>query len=387
MARSKDNEVKDNDSLDFSEELIGALNKEFQTRIAYNLACLDSPTHVKRWVSTGSILLDYAIANKRNGGVPEGRIIEVYGEPSTGKSHIAFAIARTVQQMGGIVVYMDTENAVPVDKLVHMGIDVSKRFVYIDVHETESVFQIAETTIAKAKSMLKDVPILIVWDSVAQTSPKAELEGTYDQQTMGLQARVISKGMRKITGVISNNNVIFLCLNQTRTSLQAGPYNDPTVVPGGKAIPFAASVRLALTGGTPVKNGAGTVIGSKVNITVKKNKVGPPFKKMSMEILFGRGLNENESLFDVLWEATKAGTVQRDGVEYSIDGGGAWKSFKVMNPLDPSKNKEVKFYKNDFSEKVLNNPEHRNDILEMLDIVLVTSMTGEPVTDESENDD
>lgn len=315
-------------------------------------------------------------------------MIEIYGEPSTGKSHLAFAIARSVQERGGVVVYIDTENAVPVEKLGAMGIDVSKRFVYIDTHETEEVFQIAESTIMKAKEMIKDVPILIVWDSVAQTSPKMELEGTYEQQTMGLQARVISKGMRKITGVIGRNNVIFLCLNQTRTNINAGPYNDPTTVPGGKAIPFAASVRIALTGGTPLKDASNNVVGSKVNITIKKNKVGPPFKKMSLEILFGRGLNENEALYDTLFDATKAsgGHVERNGTKYSIDGGGAWKTFKVVD-ASGTVIKDIKFYKAAFAEKVLNDPEYREHVLEMIDEVLVTKLDGSsPVSSEDEND-
>lgn len=294
---------------------------------------------------------------------------------------MAFAIARSVQEMGGVVVYIDSECAVPVEKLGVMGIDVSKRFVYVDTHETEQVFQIAESTIMKAKDMVKDVPILIVWDSVAQTSPKMELEGTYEQQTMGLQARVISKGMRKITGVIGRNNVIFLCLNQTRTNISAGPYNDPTVVPGGKAIPFAASVRVALTGGTPLKDANNNVIGSKVNITIKKNKVGPPFKKMSLEILFGRGINENEALYDTLFDATKAREfIERDGKRYKIEGGGAWKSF-IVSTITGEVLKEVKFTKNSFAEKILNNPDHRSEILEMIDEILVTKTDGDVVTD------
>lgn len=394
MVKRKDSDSEQNtESLDFSEELIASLNKEFQTRVAYNLATTESPTHVKRWISTRSILLDYAIANHKGGGLPEGRICEISGEPSTGKSHLALNIARTVQEMGGIVVYIDSENAIMVERLAEMGIDVSKRFVYVCSNETEEIFQIAESTITKAKTMLKDVPVLIVWDSVAQTSPKMENEGTYEQQTMGLQARVISKGMRKITNVIGRNNVIFLCLNQTRTNINAGPFNDPTVVPGGKAIPFAASVRLSLTGGGPLKNSEGLVIGSKVNITVKKNKVGPPFKKMSLEILFGRGLNENESLYEILVEACKKGDVERDGKRYLIEGGGAWKTFKILKKLDFDSNefteyKSVKFTKNSFSEKVLNNDEYRSDILEMIDIVLVTDTSGDnPVSlSEDEND-
>jgi len=215
---------------DITSDLIKDLNKQFQSRVAFNLSEDAAPTIVKRWIPTGSTLLDYIVSNRRDGGMPEGRIIEISGMPSTGKSHIAFLMAKNVQAMGGLVVYVDTENAVPVDKLAAMGIDVRKRFVYCDTHCTEEVFSIIESTITKAKAVLdKDIPILVVWDSVAATSPKAELEGEYDQNSVGLQARTISKGMRKITGVIGQNNVTLVCLNQLRSAIGV-THGDPMCV-------------------------------------------------------------------------------------------------------------------------------------------------------------
>ena len=219
---------------DFTQDLIKSLNKEHGSRVAYNLAHDVSPTHVKRWISTGSKLLDYTISNKRDGGLPEGRIIEIFGPPSIGKSHIAIQIARTTQQMGGIVVYIDTENATSVENLELLGVDISNRFVYVDTHCTEEVLSIAEATILKAKAMDKDVPITIVWDSVAASSPKAELVGDYDKESIGLQARAISKGMRKITGVIGSQNVLFVILNQIRTKIGV-MFGDPTT---SNSLPF-----------------------------------------------------------------------------------------------------------------------------------------------------
>jgi recombination protein RecA len=214
QAKSKKIEV------DFAAELIRDINKEFGSRIAYNLAEMDAPTIVKRWIDTGSIQLNYAIKNAFGGGYPEGRIIEISGLPSSGKSHLAYHAASIVQKQGGLVVYIDTENSVPVQKLADMGIDVRKRFVYCDSHCTEEVFAIIESTILKAKQIIeKNVPILVIWDSVAATSPKAELDGEYEQNSIGLQARAISKGMRKITGVIGQNNVTLLCLNQIRDNI------------------------------------------------------------------------------------------------------------------------------------------------------------------------
>jgi recombination protein RecA len=217
------------EQLDFTQDLIKSLNKEHGTKVAYNLAFEASPTHVKRWISTGSKLLDYIVSNRRNGGLPEGRIVEIFGPPSIGKSHVAIQIARSTQQMGGIVVYIDTENATSVENLSMLGVDISKRFVYVDTHCTEEVLSIAESTILKSKAMNKDVPITIVWDSVAASSPKAELIGDYDKESIGLQARAISKGMRKITGIIANQNVLFIALNQIRVNVGV-LYGDPMCV-------------------------------------------------------------------------------------------------------------------------------------------------------------
>jgi recombination protein RecA len=233
--------IKKEDLDDFTSELIKSLNKERGTRVAYNLSTDDSPTHVKRWISTGSKQLDYIISNQKDGGLPEGRIVEIFGPPSIGKSHIATQIARSTQKMGGIVVYIDTENATSVENLQQLGVDITKRFVYVDTHCTEEVLSIAESTIIKAKAMDKDVPVTIIWDSVAATSPKAELTGDYEKESIGLQARAISKGMRKITGVIANEKVLMVCLNQIRTKVGV-MYGDPTTTPGGEMLASLAGV-------------------------------------------------------------------------------------------------------------------------------------------------
>jgi recombination protein RecA len=223
-------EVSDDSVHDMSSTLIKELNKAFGSRVAFNLSEDDAPTIVKRWIDSGSVQLNYMMRNLAGGGYPEGRIIEIYGAPSIGKSHLAFHAALNTQKAGGLVVYIDTENAVNPLKLAEMGIDVKKRFVYCDSHMTEEVFSIIESTILKAKQIIdKNVPILVVWDSVAATSPKAELDGEYEDNTIGLQARVISKGMRKITGVIGQNNVTLLCLNQIRDAIGV-KYGDPTCV-------------------------------------------------------------------------------------------------------------------------------------------------------------
>jgi len=330
---------------DFTSDLISALNRDLGHRVAYNLGTDQSPTHVKRWISTGSRQLDYIISNKRVGGLPEGRIVEIFGPPSIGKSHIASQIAKSTQAMGGIVVYIDTENATSVENLSRLGVDITKRFVYADTHCTEEVFDIAEKTILKAKGLSKNIPITIIWDSVAATSPKAELEGAYDKDTIGLQARTISKGMRKITGVIGDQNVLMVCLNQMRTKIGV-MYGDPMTVPGGNAIPYHASVRIKLGAGSMIENSKKEPIGINVSAKIVKNKVAPPFRTCGFQIHFGRGIIEHEEIFDSLRDH---GEEIIDGHKVFVGGDGAWKKMLVTAP-DGKVLVDKKFYKADFAD-------------------------------------
>ncbi len=331
---------------DFTSQLIKSLNKDYKTKVAYNLAEDESPTQVKRWVSTGSKLLDYICANQPDGGFPEGRIVEIFGPPSIGKSHIATQIARSTQVMGGIVVYIDTENATSIENLGNLGVDVSQRFVYVDTHCTEEVLDLAEKTILKAKALDKDVPVVIIWDSVAASSPKAELLGDYDKESIGLQARAISKGMRKITGVIGQTNSLLVCLNQIRTKVGV-MYGDPDTTPGGKAIPFHSSIRIKLGAGQQIKDGD-DVIGINVWAKTVKNKVAPPFRKVNFQIHFGKGIVEHEETFDLL---RKHGIVYDDNKSYQVSGTGGWKSIEMFDEngkLIDSK----KFRKTEFDEVI-----------------------------------
>jgi len=366
MARQPKEKKTEEAAGDFTSELISSLNKENGSRIAYNLAEDESPTHVKSWVSTGSTLLDYCVSNRRNGGLPVGRIIEIFGPPSIGKSHIATQIARSTQQMGGIVVYIDTENATSVENLQSLGVDVSKRFVYVDTHCTEEVFDTAEKTIVKAKAMQKDVPITIVWDSVAASSPKAELLGDYDKETIGLQARAISKGMRKITGVIGDMSVLFICLNQIRTKIGV-LHGDPMTVPGGMAIPFHATVRLKLGAGQQIKNKNDDVIGINVSAKTVKNKVAPPFRTANFQIHFGKGIVEHEEIFDVLRDA---GERQIENKIVCVSGHGAWKVFTVIDTDTGTSVIEKKFHKSEFNE-IMKVPEYKPYIDDLIAAVMV----------------
>lgn len=350
---------------DFTSDLINSLNKDLGHRVAYNLASDTSPTHVKRWISTGSKGLDYIIANRRNGGLPEGRIVEVFGPPSIGKSHLAAQICRSTQRMGGIAVYIDTENATNPENLEALGVNIGKRFVYVDTHCTEEVFDIAEKTILKAKALNKDVPITIIWDSVAASSPKAELEGAYDKDTIGLQARVLSKGMRKITGVIGDQSVLFVCLNQVRTKIGV-MYGDPTAVPGGNAIPFHSSVRIKLGAGSQIKGPNDEVLGINVSAKTIKNKVAKPFRTANFRIIFGKGIEEHEELFDILRDH---GPDMVENHQVVIEGSGSWKVLRVTNEQNVNII-EKKFYKADFGD-IMNNAEYKTWVDGLLEKAMV----------------
>lgn len=365
---------KGSSSDDFTADLIKSLNKEHGSLVAYNLETDESPTHVKRWISTGSKQLDYIVSNRRDGGLPEGRIVEIFGPPSIGKSHIAIQIARTTQQMGGIVVYIDTENATSVENLRLLGVDISKRFVYVDTHCTEEVLSIAESTIMKARAMEKDVPITIIWDSVAASSPKAELDGTYEQNSIGLQARAISKGMRKITGVIGQTNTLFVILNQIRTKIGV-MFGDPTTTPGGKAIPFHSSVRIKLGAGSQIKDKDKEVIGINVSAKTIKNKVSAPFRSCDFEIHFGKGIKENEQVFDLL---RKHGPTTVGENQIEISGTGAWKKLTVINQSTGEVLVEKKFYKADFGG-LWKDEQYKNYIDDLLESAMIKKMQSSDI--------
>lgn len=367
---------------DISRALIRDLNKEMGTRVAYNLGCDDSPTHVKRWISTGSVILDYAISNRRNGGLPEGRVIEIAGKPSIGKSHIALQVAKNVQRMGGLVVYIDTENATPVETLGDMGVDVNRRFVYCDTHCTEEVFQIMDSTIVKAKMILaKDVPILCVWDSIAASSPKAELDGDYDANSIGLNARTISKSMRKIVGVIGQNNVTLLCLNQLRTKIGV-MHGDPLTTPGGMAVPYHASVRLRLNGGQHIENSDKAAIGINVEASIIKNKLTAPFRKAAFSIIFGQGIQEHEQILDILRGYCKEkGPITINDKRYLIEGDSTWKTLTVDEAATSKVIVEKKFTKNSFASALVD-PLYKPHIDDMLEVALVKKGTRVIVPDD-----
>jgi recombination protein RecA len=353
----------------FEEDLIKNLNKEYKDRIAYNLSTDVSPTHIKRWISTGSKYLDYVVSNRRNGGLPEGRIIEIFGAPSIGKSHIALQIAKNAQKMGGVVIYIDTENATSIDNLASLGINVKNRFVFIETSCTEEIFSVIESTILRANSHELDVPVIVIWDSIAASSPRAELNAAYDKDSIGLQARAMSKGLRKITQIIGNKNITLVCLNQTRMKIGV-MFGDPTTTPGGMALPFHASVRIHLLGGKKLEKN-GDQVGILVSAKTVKNKVAFPHRKAQFEIHFGKGIREHEQLFDLIRECEPL--ITDDNKKINVSGTGAWKLLEVTDNATGEVLITKKFHKAEF-DQIMKNPEYEKYVDEYIDSVLARKL-------------
>ena len=361
----KEKEVEEvkTDLDELTADLIKNINSDHEDNIAYDLSKDDSPTNITSWISTGSKLLDYIISKRfYDGGIPAGRITEIFGPPSIGKSHLAIQVAKSAQKKGALVVYIDTENATSKENLQLLGVNL-KGLAYVQPNCTEDVFKTIESTINKAKALNKDVPILVIWDSVAGTSPKAEIDGEYDQSTIGLQARTLSKGFRKITGIIGFNKVTFLCLNQTRMKIGV-MFGDPTTTPGGQALPYHASVRIKLGAGDHIKEGAekdSKVIGINVRAETIKNKVSSPFRKCEFSIHFGVGINEEEQVYDLI---EGNGEELIDGNIVLIKNAGAWKKFSVIEEKTKKTIIDENFRRTDFKELMTKYLQYLNPLFE-----------------------
>ena len=287
--------------------LVESLNKKLGD-VAFILGKGDSPPETKDWLSTGSTILDTIISNDidANGGVPVGKLVEISGEAASGKSLLSYMILKDCQDKGGIPVLIDTENAANEDFLRLIGLEFYPEgsLVYIQVDSIEGVFKAIEDIIRRIRENDKDKLCCIVWDSVAGTSTDAEIQGDYGDATVGLAARLIGQGLRKIIRFIGTQRVSLVFLNQIRQKI-GGFFGDDTVTPGGKAIPFFAAVRIRLYSGGKVKAGK-DVLGVGIRPKIVKNRMGPPHREADLKMYFNRGLIDEEGWIDILLKFGKA---------------------------------------------------------------------------------
>jgi len=262
----------------------------------------ESTTMTVEAIPTGCLALDIALGI---GGIPKGRITEVYGPESSGKTTLCQHIIAECQRMGGIAAFIDVEHALDADYAERCGVNIDQ--LYISQPDTgEQGLEIAE---ALVRSGAVDV---IVIDSVAALVPRAEIEGDMGDAHMGLQARLMSQALRKLTGAIKRSNTAVIFTNQLRMKIGV-LFGNPETTSGGRALKFYAAVRLDLRRAERIKKG-GEVIGNRIRARVKKNKVAPPFKVAEFDIMFDHGISKEGSLLDV---GVEVGSVEKRGSYYS----------------------------------------------------------------------
>lgn len=364
-----------------------SLNKDGEDMVSWDLTKDDSPTHVRDWISTGSTLLDYVISNRRNGGVPCGKITELQGEESSGKSLLCAHIIANTQKKGGIAVYLDTENASNPDFMRRIGVDLEK-LIYVQPGTIEKAFEIIEQIILTLRAKSPTTPVTILWDSVGNTPPQAEIEGTYDANArMGLGAKSMAIGLRKITEMVGREQITMVFTQPLTYRMDAGLYGDPLGTKYGKALPYHSSVRLRVSSSTKLKDKSNTIYGLVTNGRIIKSRLGTSHRTCKFEIHFDFGIDDEASWFTVLHEA---GLIEKDNGWCFIESLPSGRLWDKKGSKHEGKDRGIQFREAEFGNLARENKQVRDwaqDSLEKLMIVTYSDKRPVRIGEEIPNDD
>jgi recombination protein RecA len=325
---------------ELAELLAKELNKANKDsgKVAYFLDEKEDPSTVTDWVSTGSTMLDLAISNRPYGGLPVGRITTLVGLEGTGKSLVCAHLVANTQKKGGQAVYIDTEAAAAPEFWTALGVDL-KTMLYLPQDTIEGAFQMVEDIIGVVRKSDNDRLVTIIIDSIAGASTKQELEADYQRKGYSTgKSIIVSEAMRKLTNLLAKRRVLMVLTNQLRQNLNAMAFGDKWIEPCGKATSFHSSVKVRFETIQKLKNSEKEVIGTHTRATVKKNRLGPPFKSVEFEVYFDSGIADYASWVEM---GQKKGILKgsKASLEYNGENFNASSLVETLNKNETFKNK------------------------------------------------